>query len=54
MSAIFKDTGKHRECTLAMGLAYDRGGGGGGGGVERPIHFHCILHAKRRGGGGSR
>ena len=24
---------------------------GGLGGVKPPIHFHCILHAKRRGGG---
>ena len=26
--------------------------GGGGGGVKSPIHFHCVLHAKRGGGGG--
>ena len=24
-------------------------GGGGGGGVKPPIHFHCVLHAKRGG-----
>ena len=24
---------------------------GGGGGVKSPIHFHCVLHAKRGGGG---
>ena len=24
--------------------------GGGGGGVKLPIHFHCVLHAKRGGG----
>ena len=22
-------------------------GGGGGGGLKPPIHFHCVLHAKR-------
>ena len=23
----------------------------GGGGFKSPIHFHCVLHAKRGGGG---
>ena len=23
----------------------------GGGGFNSPIHFHCVLHAKRGGGG---
>ena len=27
---------------------------GRGGGVKRPIHFHCVLHAKRGGGRGSK
>ena len=26
--------------------------GGGGGGFKPPIHFHCVLHAKRGRGGG--
>ena len=25
--------------------------GGRGGGVKSPIHFHCVLHAKRGEGG---
>ena len=40
-------------CTFHMGpsIKYVRKWGGGGGGFKSPIHFHCVLHAKRGGGG---
>ena len=36
-----------------VSLVETQRGLGGGGGVKFPIHFHCVLHAKR-GRGGSR
>ena len=32
-------------------ITYAPRGEWGGGGVMPPIHFHCVLHAKKRGGG---
>ena len=32
-------------------ITYAHRGRGGGGGVKPPIHFYCVLHAKRGGGG---
>ena len=36
----------------AFHLVHMHRGGGGGEGFKPPIHFHCVLHAKRGRGGG--